>query len=170
MESQLELAHAISLESNRDVKDYRTQAVKIRLPGGAYAVPDFAIRKINDDWEIHEVKPDSRYLTEKCLLRFNQMEIIAKQNNVGFRIIDSRDLPDTKEMDRMIWLYNRSHARKYTHMEISLARELLEEADSPKHARSILLENDLPAYLFDYLAFHQLLDSNASTRGVRNDE
>ena len=58
LESNLELAYALELERNINVKHYRTQALKIALNEFQSVYPDFLIKYNNENIEVHEVKPN----------------------------------------------------------------------------------------------------------------
>ena len=66
LESNLELAHAIALERNEDVLQYRTQAVQIFINDRHFIIPDFIIKTLNG-YEVHEIKPNllSDFINEK---------------------------------------------------------------------------------------------------------
>ena len=69
LESNLELAHAISLERNDDVLEYRTQAIQIFITEKQYIIPDFIIRTLNG-YEVHEIKPNLKTISERNFSRF----------------------------------------------------------------------------------------------------
>lgn len=70
LESRLELAHAISLEQDPNILNYRSQALKILLANEQYCYPDFLVQTKDGAYEVHEVKPSIASLSTNDLNRF----------------------------------------------------------------------------------------------------
>jgi len=157
LESQLELAQALCLEQNTQVKSFRTQAIKIPLSGNHFSYPDFLVQNIDGSFEIHEVKPSIRAMAQEELQKFEQVSEILNQIGILFKLIDQFSLPTTKQLQNLLYLYQRGHKRIWTPLEIDLAMDKLERT-SPQNIEAIyrsLQESDLPCELGDYLLFHK---------------
>ncbi|MDO7430958.1 hypothetical protein Q5X64_15100 [Acinetobacter baumannii] len=157
LESQLELAQALCLEQSPQVKSFRTQAIKIPLSGNRFSYPDFLVQNIDGSFEIHEVKPSIRALAQEELEKFEQVSEILNQLGILFKLIDQLSLPTTKQLQNLLYLYQRGHKRIWTPLEIDLAMNKLERT-SPHNIEAIytsLQKLGLPCELGDYLLFHK---------------
>ncbi|MDP7773561.1 hypothetical protein ABH294_02865 [Acinetobacter pittii] len=157
LESHLELAQALCLEQNTQVKSFRTQALKIPLSGSNFSYPDFLVQNIDGSFEIHEVKPSIRALAQEELQKFEQVSQILNQMGILFKLIDQLSLPTTKQLQNLLYLYQRGHKRIWTPLEIDLAMNKLERT-SPHNIEAIytsLQKLGLPCELGDYLLFHK---------------
>ncbi|HDU8433423.1 TnsA endonuclease N-terminal domain-containing protein [Acinetobacter baumannii] len=157
LESQLELAQALCLEQSPQVKSFRTQAIKIPLSGNRFSYPDFLVQNIDGSFEIHEVKPSIRALAQEELEKFEQVSEILNQLGILFKLIDQLSLPTTKQLQNLLYLYQRGHKRIWTPLEIDLAMNKLERT-SPYNIEAIytsLQKLGLPCELGDYLLFHK---------------
>ncbi|WP_421834020.1 Tn7 transposase TnsA N-terminal domain-containing protein [Acinetobacter baumannii] len=157
LESRLELAQALCLEQSPQVKSFRTQAIKIPLSGNHFSYPDFLVQNIDGSFEIHEVKPSIRALAQEELQKFEQVSEILNQMGILFKLIDQFSLPTTKQLQNLLYLYQRGHKRIWTPLEIDLAMNELERT-SPHNIEAIytsLQKLGLPCELGDYLLFHK---------------
>ncbi|MDC5248669.1 Tn7 transposase TnsA N-terminal domain-containing protein [Acinetobacter baumannii] len=157
LESHLELAQALCLEQNTQVKSFRTQALKIPLSGSNFSYPDFLVQKIDGSFEIHEVKPSIRALAQEELQKFEQVSQILNQMGILFKLIDQLSLPTTKQLQNLLYLYQRGHKRIWTPLEIDQAMDVLEETafQNIQAIYRTLQESGLPCELGDYLLFHK---------------
>ena len=158
VESQLELAHAVrNLE--RTAKNYRSQAVRIELPGGKCCYPDFVVLTYDGVYEVHEVKPNIVHLDDETIRKLEVVERILKSIGILFKIIDSSTLPSIKQVDELLLIYTRGHVRHWTAYQIELAIHLLQKNSISKISDGyhLLLAHDLPAQLLEYLIFHELV-------------
>ena len=108
LESNLELAHAISLERNEDILQYRTQAVKIYLNEQQYIIPDFIVHT-RRGFEVHEIKPSLETLSEKKISRFILVQKILKKHNINFRTFDRTTLLSKEEYTFLNISYQRAN-------------------------------------------------------------
>lgn len=157
LESRLELAQALCLEQSPQVKSFRTQAIKIPLSGNHFSYPDFLVQNIDGSFEIHEVKPSIRALAQEELQKFEQVSEILNQMGILFKLIDQFSLPTTKQLQNLLYLYQRGHKRIWSPLEIDLAMNELERT-SPHNIEAIytsLQKLGLPCELGDYLLFHK---------------
>ncbi|MFW1761346.1 Tn7 transposase TnsA N-terminal domain-containing protein [Acinetobacter calcoaceticus] len=157
LESHLELAQALCLEQNTQVKSFRTQALKIPLSASNFFYPDFLVQNIDGSFEIHEVKPSIRALAQEELQKFEQVSQILNQMGILFKLIDQLSLPTTKQLQNLLYLYQRGHKRIWTPLEIDQAMDALEET-AFQNIQAIyrsLQESGLPCELGDYLLFHK---------------
>lgn len=157
LESHLELAQALCLEQSPQVKSFRTQAIKIPLSSNRFSYPDFLVQNIDGSFEIHEVKPSIRALAQEEIQKFEQVSEILNQLGILFKLIDQFSLPTTKQLQNLLYLYQRGHKRIWTPLEIDLAMNKLERT-SPHNIEAIytsLQKLGLPCELGDYLLFHK---------------
>lgn len=157
LESFLELANAISLEQSSQVKSFRTQALKIPLSGNNFCYPDFLVQNIDGSFEIHEVKPSIKALTLEELQKFEQVAEIFNQMGITFKLIDQFSLPNKKQLQKLLYLYQRGHKRIWTSLEIDLAIKALQRLplQNIEAAYESLQKLGLPCELGDYLLFHK---------------
>lgn len=158
LESRLELAHAIMLERSSTVLEYRTQAIKIPLPCGGSAYPDFVVRLICGRFEVHEVKPSILNLSARDTSGFQLLKALLAQLGIQFRLIDTASLPCEKALREYLFRYSRGHIQKFSSAQVELAKGILCCADpcSFVQAYGRLAQHDLPPSLADYLQFHQI--------------
>ncbi|MFW1763800.1 hypothetical protein ACG9X4_20335, partial [Acinetobacter calcoaceticus] len=102
-------AQALCLEQNTQVKSFRTQALKIPLSASNFLYPDFFVQNIDGSFEIHEVKPSIRALAQEELQKFEQVSQILNQMWILFKLIDQLSLPTTKQLNNLLYLYQRGH-------------------------------------------------------------
>lgn len=157
LESRLELAQALCLEQSPQVKSFRTQAIKIPLSNNRFSYPDFLVQNIDGSFEIHEVKPSIRALAQEELQKFEQVSEILNQLGILFKLIDQFSLPTTKQLQNLLYLYQRGHKRNWIPLEIDQAMDALEETtfQNIEAIYRSLQESDLPCELGDYLLFHK---------------
>lgn len=84
LESRLELAHAICLERDPTVRNFRTQAIRIPLSKTNCCYPDFLVQTIDNTYEIHEIKPDIANLSAQELSRFEQLSALLYSIGIIF--------------------------------------------------------------------------------------
>jgi hypothetical protein len=157
LESRLELAYAVVLERSPSVQEYRTQAIRIRLPKGRYAHPDFLVRMTCGQVEVHEVKPSIAHLPQADVDRFRLIRNVLDQAGVGFRLIDMHSLPSPRILEELLQHYTRGHLQSFSQMQIELARSLLTRhgCNSFDAAYQLMVLHELPAQIIDFLSFHQ---------------
>lgn len=159
LESFLELAYAVQLESHPAVESYRTQALKIPIGENQDVYPDFLIRTIESDFEVHEVKPSIEHLSLESLQRYERLASILESINIPFKLVDASTLPQRQSLTQLLHLYSRAHLRDWKSLEIELAKDLLirHELDDLKQAYNILEKDQLSPQLADYLFFHRII-------------
>lgn len=157
LESQLELAHAIVLERSPDVKDYRTQAIRIALPCSRFSYPDFLVRSTTGSLEVHEIKPSIDDLSATDVQRFTIVKSLLQEAGVGFRVIDAHSLPSRREVESILFQYARGHLQVFSKQQIDLAKALLvgRSNSTLSDAYQILEQHDLPPQIADFLSFHR---------------
>lgn len=159
LESFLELSYAVQLESHPSVESYRTQALKIPIGENQDVYPDFLIRTLNGDFEVHEVKPSIEHLSAESLRRYERLASILASINIPFKLVDASTLPQRQSLTQLLYLYTRGHLQDWTSLQIELAQDLLKryELESLEQAYNILEKNQLPPQLADYLFFHRII-------------
>lgn len=160
LESQIELMHSIDLERNNRIQSYRTQAIKIQLPGNTWCYPDFLVLTTEGHYEVHEIKPNIFHIDEKTIKKLKVAEKILCEAGIIFRIIDSSTLPSAKLTDTLLQVYARGHIRHWTHNQIALSIDLI-QSNNPRSlvdGYALLKKNDLPQQIFDFLIFHNLVN------------
>ncbi|WP_049629334.1 hypothetical protein [Cellvibrio sp. pealriver] len=171
VESQLELAHAVG-NLERTSKNYRSQAIRIELPGGKCCYPDFVVLTNTGFYEVHEVKPDIYYLDEQTIRKLKIVEKILHSAGIVFRIIDSSNIPSFKKTEKLLEVYSRGHVGYWTKSQISLGAALLKlnPVDQLIEGYELLQENDLPAHILEYLIFHDIVNLPALKKSMLGEE
>lgn len=158
-ESRLELAHAICLEKNPQVKCFRSQALKIALGQKEFCYPDFLVKTIDNQYEVHEIKPNISSLSVNDLDKFLRLANLLHPLNITFRLIDQKSLPSNKDLQQLQHWYQRGHTCSWTKYEIEFATEAL-KPNKFSHSEQIyqaLQQADLDPRLGDYLLFHEVI-------------
>ena len=109
LESRLELAHAIRLEQDPNIINYRSQALKILLINEQYCFPDFLVKTKEGGYEVHEIKPSIASLSTDDLNRFTILSDLLHSIDITFRLIDHTDLPNESEISQLLYWYQRGH-------------------------------------------------------------
>ncbi|WP_312049654.1 hypothetical protein [Acinetobacter courvalinii] len=163
LESRLELAHAICLEQSSQVISFRTQALKIPLSGNNFCYPDFLVQNIDGSFEVHEVKPSIQDLAQEEIQKFEQVSKVLNQIGILFRLIDQSNLPTTKQLQNLLYLYQRGHIKVWTESEIDLAIYTLESTffTNIEGVHASLKKVGLACELGDYLIFHKKITINS---------
>ena len=157
LESRLELAHAISLEQDPNILNYRSQALKILLANEQYCFPDFLVQTKTGAYEVHEVKPSIASLSTDDLNRFAILSDLLHSIDITFKLIDHTDLPSETEISQLLYWYQRGHRFNWNTFEINYAIDhlKLKEFDNSNQVYRTLELIDLKPELADYLFFHQ---------------
>lgn len=169
LESRLELAHAVSLEKDPNILNYRSQALKILLINEQYCFPDFLIQTKKGNYEVHEVKPSIASLSIDELNRFAILSDLLHSIDITFKLIDHTDLPNESEISQLLYWYQRGHRFNWNNFEINYALELLtlKEFDNSTQVYRILESIGLKPELADYLFFHQKITINSDKQKSR---
>jgi hypothetical protein len=156
LESSLELAHAINLERNSDIIEYRTQAIKLFISEKKYIIPDFLVKKINSI-EVHEVKANINMLSNERRLRFELAEKELKKYSISLKIYDAKKLPKRKDSQILNMHYQRANFKSFTPEELNFGRILLKEnkINNKKDLSLILEQNNYSPLLADYFIFYE---------------
>ena len=155
-ESRLELAHAICLERNSSVINYRSQALKIKLSHDQYCYPDFLIQTIDGCYEVHEVKPSVASLALDEYVRFDRLASLLSSVGITFKLIDQTELPTEQELQQLLYWYQRGHRFDWSKFEIEYALDHLKtkRPESPIQIYKELETIGFKQELGDYLFFH----------------
>lgn len=158
-ESHLELAHAICLEKNPQVKCFRSQALKIALGEKEFCYPDFLVKTINNQYEVHEIKPNISSLSVNNLDKFLRLANLLHPLDITFRLIDQKSLPSNKDLQQLQHWYQRGHTCSWTKYEIGLATDVLKpyKFNHSEQVYKTLQQADLDPRLGDYLLFHEVI-------------
>jgi len=169
LESRLELAHAVSLEKDPNILNYRSQALKILLINEQYCFPDFLIQTKKGNYEVHEVKPSIASLSIDELNRFAILSDLLHSIDITFKLIDHTDLPNESEISQLLYWYQRGHRFNWNNFEINYALEqlTLKEFDNSTQVYRILESIGLKPELADYLFFHQKITINSDKQKSR---
>jgi len=157
LESRLELAHAIRLEQDPNITNYRSQALKILITDEQYCYPDFLVQTKEGGYEVHEVKPSIASLSTDDLNRFAILSVLLHSIDITFKLIEHTDLPSESEVSQLLYWYQRGHRFNWNHLEIDYALNQLQETqyDDPKQVYKKLESIGLKQELGDYLFFHK---------------
>ena len=169
LESRLELAHAVSLEKDPNILNYRSQALKILLINEQYCFPDFLIQTKKGNYEVHEVKPSIASLSIDELNRFAILSDLLHSIDITFKLIDHTDLPNESEISQLLYWYQRGHRFNWNNFEINYALEqlTLKEFDNSTQVYRTLESIGLKPELADYLFFHQKITINSDKQKSR---
>src|SRR5690606_8843857 len=166
LESRLELAHAISLEQDPNILNYRSQALKILLANEQYCFPDFLVQTQKGTYEVHEVKPSKASLSNDDLNRFAILSNLLHSMEITFKLIDHKDLPTEREISQLLYWYQRGHRFNWNTFEINYAINHLKikEFDNSNQVYRTLESIGLKPELADYLFFHQKIAIRSNTQ------
>lgn len=157
LESHLERAAVICLESSSIVSRYVTQALRVDLSAKEYVMPDILVERTDGSFVVIEVKWSIKGLTDFQRRRYAICEDLLDREGIEFRLIDRNHLPDLDHAYRLMTLYTRGHQQEWSPEAIEFATELLTEVPvrTINQARAELVKAALPAALCDYLVFHR---------------
>lgn len=169
LESRLELAHAIHLEQDPNIINYRSQALKILLTNGQYCFPDFLVQTKENLYEVHEVKPSVASLSTDDLNRFSILSDLLSSINIAFKLIDHTDLPSESQVSQLLYWYQRGHRFSWNTLEINYALNhlIFKEFDRPNQVYKTLESIGLKQELADYLFFHQKITLRTENKNSR---
>lgn len=164
MESRLELAYALQLERNAQVRAYRCQAVKVTLSQKESYYPDFLMVDHQGQLHVAEIKADKYFLSERTRNRLRTAEALLKLYDVNFSILDASDLPSAVELENQQWLYSQIENFP-SDQEIAYFRDkAIPDGSQHKFSFSQLQEIaqnlTLPQSLVPYLLFTGTLKTN----------
>lgn len=156
LESNLELAHAISLERDEDILQYRTQAVQIFINNQHYIIPDFIIKTVNG-FEVHEVKPNLKTISERHISRFNLAEDILNNHNIKFRIYDHTNLLSKQDCLFLSISYQRANHKKINKDDLEKADTLIrkQKVKNKIDLYNLMKLNNLDQMIADYFIFYK---------------
>lgn len=156
LESNLELAHAISLEREEDILQYRTQAVKIYLNEQQYIIPDFIIRTMYG-FEVHEIKPNLETLSEIKVSRFELVEKILKNYNINFRTFDRTTLLSKEDYIFLNISYQRANHKKIIKSDLENAELIIKKGvfNNRDDLYTLMTSNNLKTTIADYFIFYK---------------
>lgn len=169
LESRLELAHAIHLEQDSNIINYRSQALKILLTNKQACFPNFLVLTKEGHYEVHEVKPSIASLSTDDLNRFAILSDLLHSIGITFKLIDHTDLPSESEINQLLYWYQRGHRFNWNSFEISYALEQLaiNEFNNSTQVYKKLESIGLKQELADYLFFHQKLKLHSECKNIR---
>lgn len=158
LESNLELAHAISLERDEDILEYRTQAVQIFLTGQQYIIPDFIVRTMYG-FEVHEIKPNLETLSEIKVSRFKLVENILKNYNINFKTFDRTTLLSKEDYIFLNISYQRANHKKIIKSDLEKAELIIKKRvfNNRDELYDFMKANNLEEIIADYLIFYKKL-------------
>jgi hypothetical protein len=108
VESRPEARYALELERNPKIRAFRTQAIKLEMPGHRQAIfPDFLILDEGGYLHLREIKQDASMLADEVVEKFRQTKIILARWGVSFSVVDVSDLPHEKKYENLLWLYSK---------------------------------------------------------------
>ena len=128
LESNLELAHAISLERDEDILLYRTQAVQIFISDQHFIIPDFIV-KTSNGFEVHEIKPNLKTISEKQFSRFKSAEEILNKHHIKFRTFDRNNLLSKEDYLFLNISYQRANYKKLNKSDFKKAETIIKDSN-----------------------------------------
>lgn len=156
LESNLELAHAISLERDEDILQYRTQAVQIFISDQHFIIPDFIVKTLNG-FEVHEIKPNLKIISEKQFSRFKAAEKILNKHHIKFRTFDRTTLLSKQDYIFLNISYQRANHKILNKSDLKKAKIIIKDSNFKcKNDLYILMSsNDLDPIVADYFIFYK---------------
>ncbi|MEJ2898631.1 TnsA endonuclease N-terminal domain-containing protein [Acinetobacter sp. NS-4] len=156
LESNLELVHAISLERNEDVLEYRTQAIQIFITEKQYIIPDFIIRTLNG-YEVHEIKPNLKTISERNFSRFQIAEEILKSHCIKFKTFDRNNLLSKQDYLFLNISYQRANYKILNKSDLDKAEIIINNAKFKSREDLYLLmqSNNLNSIIADHFIFYK---------------
>lgn len=156
LESNLELAHAISLERDEDILQYRTQAVQIFINSQHFIIPDFIIKTANG-FEIHEVKPNLKTISERHISRFNLVEEILSNYNIKFRIYDQNNLLSKQDSLFLKISYQRANYQNINKSDLEKVEKIIKnyKFNNREDLYYLMKNNNLDPIIADYFIFYK---------------
>ena len=156
LESNLELAHAIALERNEDVLQYRTQAVQIFINDRHFIIPDFIIKTL-DGYEVHEIKPNLNTLSEKNTARFNLAKSILNSYSIKFRTFDRTNLISKQDCLFLSISYQRANHKEINKDDLEKAHTLIrkQKVKNKIDLYNLMKFNNLDQMIADYFIFYK---------------
>lgn len=156
LESNLELAHAICLERDENILQYRTQAVQIFISDQHFIIPDFIVKKSNG-FEVHEIKPNLKTMSEKQSSRFKLAEEILKNHLIKFKTFDRTNLLSKQDYLFLNISYQRANHKILNKSDLKKAETIIKDSNFKcKNDLYILISsNDLDPIIADYFIFYK---------------
>lgn len=156
LESNLELAHAISLERDENILQYRTQAVQIFISDQHFIIPDFIIKKSNG-FEVHEIKPNLKTISERIFSRFKIAEEILKNHCIKFKTFDRHNLLSKQDYLFLNISYQRANHKILNKSDLDKAEIIINNAKFKRKEDLYLLmqSNNLNPMIADYFIFYK---------------
>lgn len=156
LESNLELAHAISLERNEDVLTYRTQAVKIFITEQQFIIPDFIVHTMHG-FEVHEIKPNLKTLSEKNISRFKLAKKILSDYNINFKTFDVTTLLSKEDYIFLNICYQRANHKIIIKSDLEKAELVIKnrEFNSRYELYNLMKLYNLEEFIADYFIFYK---------------
>jgi len=156
LESNLELAHAISLERDENILQYRTQAVQIFISDQHFIIPDFIVKTANG-FEVHEIKPNLKTISEKQFSRFKSAEEILNKYNIKFRTFDLTTLLSKEEYTFLNMSYQRANYKDIKKSNLDKAELIIknETYNSRDELYILMSSNNLEPIIADHFIFYK---------------
>lgn len=156
LESNLELAHAIALERNEDILQYRTQAVQIFINDRHFIIPDFIIKTLNG-YEVHEIKPNLKTLSEKNITRFKLAKNILNSYSIKFKTFDRTTLLSKQDSLFLSISYQRTNYQNINPIALEKAEKIIKnyKFKDRESLYSLMKEHNLDLVIADYFIFYK---------------
>lgn len=160
LNGELEYAHAIYLERSKHIRNYRAQSPRIPYLSKNIAYPDFSVETIHGSYEIHEIKPDLNYLSERDQLKFTELAELLPLYDIAFKVFDVRDLFTKQQAEILTKHYQNGNLKKWTELEIWDSKKIIAaHINYPDSEIYKILEcHNLSASLLDYHLFQGIRD------------
>lgn len=164
LESGPELAHALNLERDPCVLAFRTQALRIEVPGHGVAYPDFLVQYANH-FEVHEVKASEASIGKGQVQRYRALEAELVSKGIHFKIVSADVLPQGRAFEQLCIGYTRAHSLPIDDLLIQRAHQILRlrKPDALSQAYELIAESGVPVSTVDYLLFHGCIEFSSHT-------
>lgn len=167
LEGEFEYCHMVGLERSAYVANVRTQALYVPYLFDNFGCPDFIVETVHQQYEIHEVKPDLNHLSNKDRVKFRELEKIASQFGVAFKVFDQKSIITRKQADKLNRHYQTANLKKWTKEEILRSEKIITDNKglNTVDLYRLLEASNLHTALLDYHIFYTQLPSLLEQEG-----
>lgn len=166
VESRLELRHCYQLEANKNVRRYRSQAVKVPY-SGRELVPDFLVESVDGTFEVHEVKVSARLEDPAQTKKLQFASEFLRAHGVSYLVITEKDFPHPCIEKNVAMLYDRGGRLSASDLHLAhvsgLVRSLSPSERTFGQVRAALKNSGMPLHWLEAALFTGALACNLAS-------
>jgi hypothetical protein len=136
VESRLERAYCYVLEVDRNVREYRTQFLRLRYLGDDI-YPDFQICTVDGEYVVAEVKPEAYQQTEQQELRTHFLREILGREEISYMLVGEAQCCGRDDFETLVMLYSRGGRSGFARPLLAQVSEIV--ASEPNGSISVEL-------------------------------